>query len=600
MSYDLHFAVRPGGSEPSEQSLRAFFAARPYWTLDEDSAAYRNELTGVHINASFSQRSSDDPADRAPIVIYMSGLRPHCAIYEVADELEAFVRTFNLLVDDAQENGMGRGEFARDALYAGFDTYNRYWHRVNLRSLGQEPPPALPRERVEQVWRWNRKRDELAERSGDELFVPQIFYGLVDGNVRTFIAWADRTAARVPEVDSIQTTRAHVPWSVVAPILQRAPRDGDHWVVDGELLDRVFDAIEAAPAGPPPRIVPPSDVMTREIVDEYALPAEARERRRRCVDLAFQGRIAAHTGRPKEGLAMMVEAAALDPDDYDLHSELAMLAHQHGDCLLAMKMGARAFELRPGVMINALIAAGNAMYAARNEEGLRYADSAIALAPHDRNARLVRSAMLTELARYDEALEAIDAALDLEWDAMGENMRAFTLAAMARDDEAKASYLRALEALDQELEASPDEADLHSRRAYALLGLRRAKEALAAANKALSIKKDEFLTLQSIGRALVALDKPKEAVAALTKAMKQRPAAPMAAFYLAKAYARLGDTAARDRALAGVAPSPHFVRLASSDPELKETAKKKAVAAPKKKAAAPKKKAATAKKKSRR
>lgn len=572
MSYDLSFAVRPGKEAPTREAVLAWLQNRPHWIeLGGDSPRYENEATGARISFGFHDgEPEEEDRDRAPFYVYVSDLRPHVFGLEVADEVEALVRAFDVLVKDVQDEERPKGEFSRERFLQSWNKYNDWVHQWRLGQSGEDPPPVLPRERLEEVWRWNRGRESVADRLGDDVFVPTVSFFLDGGDVRTYVAWVDGTPARVPQVDRIVTPRRSVAWSDVAQVIAEAPRgdeNGPHYIVEGDVLARVFEAIERAPAIEGlPRGVPVADVCTKDIVDRFSVPPEEREKKRRAGDLMSKAQFARYQGKEHDALTMMQDATQLDPRR-DYLMELAQVAHKAEAHLVAYDAASRAFALDPQQFAG-LLAAANGSYAAKYEESLAIADRLCEVAPNDRNTHILRAVCLTELARYPEAIEASDAALAIEDEPMVTNMKAYALAALGREDEARATYDRALDALDAAIANDPKQADLHSRRAYALIGLGKAKEALAAAKEALRLEKGAFLALQSQGRALVALGKSKEALVALKAAIHSRAAAPMASFYAAQAHLALGDRSAATRALSAARASKHFERLAQNDPKL--------------------------------
>lgn len=284
-SYDVYFAARGAGAPPTVNAVRAWLEGRPGWKLeDATQAAYENPLTGVGLNATlYPTLEPDMAADLAPVCFWIAGLRPHYAIEEVSDEIAAFVDGFELGLAD-KEDVSKRAPFERASFADAYEQHNRRLHDVTFRYEGSDHPEVLERARLDEVFRWNRQRDALAERAGDELFVPQILFADRGERITTFVAWADGTSALVPKVDSIQTTRTHVPWSVIEVAIATARREADHWVVEGDALAAVFAAIERANGEPPPRIVEPRRVLTKELVAEYLLPPGVRERRKRAIE----------------------------------------------------------------------------------------------------------------------------------------------------------------------------------------------------------------------------------------------------------------------------------------------------------------------------
>lgn len=577
-SYDLFFAARPDVAPPSIDALRTFLADRPRWKVDETSGEYENPLTGLDLNATL-EADEEAPADRAPVVLWIRGLRAHNAIEEAADEIEAFVAAFDLLVVEDRDENTTR-PLDRAWLRAEHEKFNRSMHAFHLGHQANDHDAVMDRDRLDEAIAWNRRRDALAEASGDDLFVPQILFYQREDDVGTFVAWADGVAARIPRVDGIQTPRAFVPWSVIAETIEGAPREGDHWLVKGAPLAAIFAAIEKAPASPPPRLVPPRDVLTRDLVAEHSLPVAERAPRRRALELLNAGRMAGFTGKPeKEAIARYVEAADLAPTDFSIQLEAAQFLHEK-DPVQAVRVATRALALSPTYGFVAIIGAANAMYAADWALALDFADRALALDENDRNGHLVRATALTELLRGDEAVAACDRALAIEDEAMARNVQGFTLAAFGRDREAAAAYTSALQEVDEALAESDEDGDLHERRAYALLGLGRAKDALAAAKKALKIDADNLLAWQSVGRAALDLGKPDDAVKALRKVMAKRPA-PAAAYHLARALDAAGDEEARDEARAIAKRSPLYAKLLvegpAQTPVTTKTATKKTV-----------------------
>lgn len=608
MSYDLNFAIRPSSQAPGLDAVRAWLEKRAHWRdVASDNPRYENEATGVTMDLGFHESPGEgEDADRAPFHVYISGLRPHVVALELAEELAALVDAFDVLVNDPSDGGMGKGAFTTDGFLRSWTAYSEIDHRFSLAEAANDPPPVLSRDRLEDAWRWNRARDAFADRLGDDVFVPSIHFAADDdpeAEVKTYVAWADGTAARVPRVDSIVTPRKHVAWSAIEEAIGAAKRSEEilpHFVVDGDVLARVFEAIERAPALGMPRAVAVGDVCTKDLVDPHRMPAEERAKIQRATKLMLHAQAARFMGDRKDAIRGMREATELVPRAAYLR-ELATVAHEAEDHVTAFEAASRAFALEPHAF-SALLGAANGAYAARYAEALELADRLLELSPGDRNAHVLRAVCLTDLARYDEAISAADEALAIDHEPMVENVKAYALAAAGREKDARAAYEHALADLDAALAAGSDEAaELHSRRAWSLLGLGRAKEAVAAAKASLKLEKDAFLALQSLGRALVAAGKPKEALAPLARAVVSRHAAPMASFHAAQAHAALGDETAAAKALRGACVSPHFEKLAREDASLAALVDKssaeleaKAANAPAKKTSAKRKKKAPA------
>ncbi len=133
--------------------------------------------------------------------------------------------------------------------------------------------------------------------------------------------------------------------------------------------------------------------------------------------------------------------------------------------------------------------------------------------------RLIRGLARLECLALEGALEDIEShLLENPHDTAASNMRGDILREMRRHVEAEHVYQETLRAIDEALEVSPENAELHSRRAYTLLALDRLDAAEASAQKADSIEPSEVLTLRSLGRVALARGDAALAVDLFTRA----------------------------------------------------------------------------------
>jgi hypothetical protein len=60
---------------------------------------------------------------------------------------------------------------------------------------------ALPGERLESIWRWNRAKAAIQESFGEDIFVPKVFFMGVSDQVVSVAVWPDAISELIPEVD---------------------------------------------------------------------------------------------------------------------------------------------------------------------------------------------------------------------------------------------------------------------------------------------------------------------------------------------------------------------------------------------------------------
>jgi tetratricopeptide (TPR) repeat protein len=173
------------------------------------------------------------------------------------------------------------------------------------------------------------------------------------------------------------------------------------------------------------------------------------------------------------------------------------------------------------------------------------------------------------LGRSARAISALQKSVKQEpTNAMWRNCLAWSLAAAGRTREATTHYRKALAQVELDLADEPDEASLWSRKAYALNGLGRFDEALAAAKEAIGIEADHTLALVNAGRAHLAAKQHEEARDMLERAVKSDPVLAEPKLWLAIARARCADAKGAKAMLAKIAVSPHLVALAKKEPSL--------------------------------
>lgn len=162
---------------PSISELDAYFAARSGYRVEAGVARYGNEHTETYFRFRYDD-TQRGWGDVGPIGLTASIEGPATRALEIADELEALVAAFGLIVDDPTMEGMGKGAFDRAALVRGARCAARFGYGVAI-AMSQLTPNTVARyddAKLEAYWRWNRARDRLAARAGDAVFVPHVTF----------------------------------------------------------------------------------------------------------------------------------------------------------------------------------------------------------------------------------------------------------------------------------------------------------------------------------------------------------------------------------------------------------------------------------------
>lgn len=200
MSYDLRFRSRPGAAPLTREAFAGYFAGRRHVTAQGDQAWYENEDSEVYCSFQWSD-GSEAEGEPAGASFNLNFYRPRVFGLEAEAEVGAFVRAFDLLVDDPQSDGMGEGEYAAEGFLRGWNRGNEFACQA-IRQL-QGPGQSLPGAELERIWRWNRGRAALQEALGDEIFVPRIMLLLHEGEAKPAIAWTSGMPVALPACELI-------------------------------------------------------------------------------------------------------------------------------------------------------------------------------------------------------------------------------------------------------------------------------------------------------------------------------------------------------------------------------------------------------------
>jgi len=262
------------------------------------------------------------------------------------------------------------------------------------------------------------------------------------------------------------------------------------------------------------------------------------------------GRVLVALDRYEEAVLRFGLAAAIEPNQSDVHFCRASALHKLGRLEEALASYDKAIAIRPDP--GALYNRGNTLQDLRRyEEALTSYDRALAIKPDYVQAHDNRGIVLYQLERYEEALASHDRALALNPSYVeAHTNRGNTLRAMGRHEEALTAFDKALaiqpdfvpalynrgntlnylelyaEALfsyGKALAVNPHNTSVINNRGNTLRHLNRHEEALAAYEQALAIKPDYVEAINNRGNALRQLNRHQEALACYDQALTIKP-----------------------------------------------------------------------------
>lgn len=278
MSYDLFF--KGARATPSRDEFAAYFASRDHYTIENSQAIYENGDTGVYFCFEFCEEASE------PIAFNLNYFRPHFFGLEAVLEVEAFVRRFDLDVNDPQMDGMGDGPFTIDGFLRGWNSGNRAAYFAILTSENRPEVFVHSTDSLESAWRWNFGRDALQRQVGETLFVPKYMFMKCGERACTAIVWPDALPVFVPRSDLVFVYRdtmsaadnsreiVIVKWQQIAPIITAFPqRDGvvPYFQLDYDMPpNHIVDFVRSLPIAPYDKTLglANDEVLNEELVSE--------------------------------------------------------------------------------------------------------------------------------------------------------------------------------------------------------------------------------------------------------------------------------------------------------------------------------------------
>lgn len=210
MSYDLF--LKPKSGELSAEQFKIYFKHRENYEIfiepNSLQARYVNKITGANFYFEYQQSLQHDEDEHYPIAFNIGYLKPSYFSKEANFELKELVGTHNLMVNDPQINGMGVGDYQSDK-------FINAWLRGNSlvcesSFLSNKEIPTLLSEKVENVWLWNKNKNQLQDNISNDVFIPSVMYFRKDGKVLTACVWEDGIPIIIPPVDMVVIVRKNL------------------------------------------------------------------------------------------------------------------------------------------------------------------------------------------------------------------------------------------------------------------------------------------------------------------------------------------------------------------------------------------------------
>ncbi len=284
MSYDLFLRSRKGAI--GKKDFEAYFQDRRSYDAEAGHAAYSNEETEAYFSFEWVDARDDEEGELYPIKFNINYFRPSYFIMEAEIEVSALVRAFDLVVDDPQWKGMGKGEYDAKVLMSGWNAGNESAYDIILETPEQRSHlRTLPSATVLQAWRWNFERDARQQSVGDTKFVPRIQFLEVEGQMTSAMFWPDGAPLVAAPVDKfilggenllrrrpdMAKAGRLLPWAeaiqILAPFIKQAPGPVITFEYD-ETPSEVLDFLLRRSSEPASSTIWPQDrVLDREIVE---------------------------------------------------------------------------------------------------------------------------------------------------------------------------------------------------------------------------------------------------------------------------------------------------------------------------------------------
>lgn len=204
MSYDLYFT----SPKITLEQFNGYFKTRPNYKVENGQAFYENGDTGVYFSFDHNDHPPKDEDDIDHSVSFnINYFRPHYFALEAEPEVTNFIGHFGCSILDYQNDGMDKGPYSGEGFLRGWNHGNDFGYHAVLKQNPPSPTYSLPTEELEHIWRWNYVTESRQQQLTEDIFIPKVFFILVDGKLGSTCVWPDAISTLIPSVDFLYVPR---------------------------------------------------------------------------------------------------------------------------------------------------------------------------------------------------------------------------------------------------------------------------------------------------------------------------------------------------------------------------------------------------------
>lgn len=214
MGYDLYFTA----PKISLAEFESYFSKNKRYEVSNGQAWYNNQDTGVY----FVFEHDDSPPEEEDDISYsvsfsLNFYRPHYFALEAEPEIRKFIDHFGCSISDSQNEGMGEsGPYSAKGFIRGWNVGNEFGYRAFLNNEKfPDPIHSRPTAELQAIWSWNLNRDLDYSKINEDIFIPRVFFILLDGKLGSVAVWPDAISALLPATDFLYIPRKELapkPW----------------------------------------------------------------------------------------------------------------------------------------------------------------------------------------------------------------------------------------------------------------------------------------------------------------------------------------------------------------------------------------------------
>ena len=214
MSFDLYFCPQ-NGAPPTTAELKEYFSALPGFEVSDIPAGgvdfiYQNAATGVYciFTTSPVDAAELEGCGSSGLTFNLNYYRPSFFAYETMPLVESFCKTFDLAVEDPQEETVQIAEASR--LISSWQSHNT-WALGAMGGVAEEEKMELhylPEASATEWWRYMSIRQEIEDGMTRDIFVPSPMILMSPENALfRLLLWPEGIAQFFPPADQVYLRR---------------------------------------------------------------------------------------------------------------------------------------------------------------------------------------------------------------------------------------------------------------------------------------------------------------------------------------------------------------------------------------------------------